>query len=60
MTDDEARAWDEYDLAARCVAIFGELPDTMSGMARTFIDEDPEAFDGHVRATAYAIAMGEP
>lgn len=57
-------AWDEYDRAAAWCAERGvagktgdALPPGLSARAARLIDEDPDAFADHVRATAYAQAM---
>jgi len=60
----EHLAWQEYDAAAEwCVrhGLAGRegdlLPALLSDRAKALIDADPEAFEAHVRATAYALAM---
>jgi hypothetical protein len=62
--DDQRAAWAEYSYAAEYAArrrMAGEtgypLPPLMSVRATDLIDDDPEAFEAHVRATAYAISM---
>ncbi len=56
----------EYDAAAMDLARRGltgdigdPLPNLMSGATVDAINEDPEAFQQHVRMCAYALAMGE-
>jgi hypothetical protein len=63
MTDNP-RVWTEYDAAADWCAkrglrgVVGDpLPELISQEVATLIDADPEAFEEHVRMTAYANAM---
>jgi len=58
--------WIEYDGAAMWCAERGlkgkagdPLPTLMSSEACELINDDPEAFEARVRATAYAIAMNK-
>jgi hypothetical protein len=58
------RVWTEYDAAADWCAkrglrgVVGDpLPELISQEVATLIDADPEAFEEHVRMTAYANAM---
>jgi hypothetical protein len=59
-----AEHWSEYDSAAEYLAkrgLRGEigdpLPMNMTPQAVALINEDPDAFQERVRATAYALAM---
>lgn len=61
---EEARAWREYDMAARWCAERGltgergsKLPFAMTVRVVELIDDDPDAFSERVRAMAYARAM---
>jgi len=63
MSLGEKNAWEEYDSAAVWCAerkvkgtLEGPLPE-MSAEAYGLIEEDPEAFEEHVKNTAYALAM---
>jgi hypothetical protein len=49
--------WDEYDNAAKYRTTHADLPAILSPECRTLIDDDPDAFDARVKATAYALAM---
>ena len=57
-------AWQEYDYAADWCARRGlrggigdRLPEGLSEKAKSFIDDDPEAFEQRVTDFAYATAM---
>ena len=55
--------WAEYDAAAEQCATQGttwrdgDLLPPVSQEVRDLIDEDPDAFEARVAATAYAVAM---
>lgn len=53
----EDLAWDEYEAAAHYCARYGCLPEGLLSSAFLLIIEDPEAFERHVRAHRYALAM---
>ena len=62
----ETLAWNEYDFAAAWCAKRGlkgacgdPLPELISDRCYDLINDDPEAFGERVRASAYALAMGE-
>jgi len=50
---------EEYDRAAYWMGAQGKLPKNLSFECQRMIDDDPDAFEEHVNAIAYAVAMGE-